>query len=92
MLLVTFAVAQQKEQRYQIEKLGTIDGFDLTILLDTQTGKSWQLVSDSVVVEKTISTVEYKKYFVWKNILFQPNVNAVIPRYRTLPDSSIAKK
>jgi len=94
MLIVLFigvAVAQTKEQRYQIEKLGTLDGFDLTILVDGETGKTWQLVSDSVVIEKG-SKVALQKFYIWKQVLFNPNVSIVTPRYTVSPDSTIAKK
>lgn len=95
MLLFVLSVgfSQQKEQRYTIEKIGTVDELELVILLDSQTGKCWQLLSDSVVVEKSTGKIEQQKFYVWKPLLFSPKTNVVAPRYKIEPEEiEITKK
>ena len=97
LFVCSFAIAQGKEQeRYTIEKLGNADGFDFTVLLDSQTGKCWQLVADTAVVaEQGTGKLVQQTFYVWKPMLYIHNLKPIAPNYPTTPEPiepSTAKK
>ena len=91
MLLVTVSFAQQKQERYQIEKLGTIDGTELVILLDTQSGKCWQMLQDTSVFVRTYNGgIAKQQSYVFVPMLFAPNMKPM--EHRFTPEIDTVKK
>jgi hypothetical protein len=87
------AIAQQKVQneRYQIHFQPNTDaGKTVTLLLDTQTGKTWLLIhfDDVSAVYKTSPDVQKISFYCWQPMFFQPEPISVGSGFQILPSDS----